>query len=263
MNTRIFSTSTFVLCLFAWGGFVRSPGVAAEPPVVILKLDDFRPGGKFMPDGWQMTTDFLAERKLKASYGVIGKDLVRATPAFCDWARRQQGSGMIEFWNHGYTHGRTEIEGEQVAEFRDRLESQLASLKKTQDIGKEKLGITFAAFGAPFNQINGDTARALRSNGELKLWLYGYSRVAKEGGYTGIVLPRVINLETPVHQPNFKAFKEQYDKGSLGECIVLQGHPQSWASEKTRFENFVQIIDFLQKQGCVFTTPSEYAAALK
>lgn len=264
MNQYPFSIGAFLICLLAaYSCTGPKTAHAAEPPVVILKLDDFRPGGKLIPDGWQMTSDFLAERQIKSSYGFIGKDIVDANKEFCDWVRVRNDSGMIEFWNHGFTHGKTKIDGKDVAEFRDQLSAQRESLKKTQDAGKEKFGIMFAAFGAPFNAINTDTASALKGNGELTIWLYGNPRTAKQGGYTGTVLPRTIDLETPVHQPNFTAFKERYDKGQLGACIVLQGHPQSWASDKSRFQNFVQIINFLRKQGCVFMTPSQYVATLE
>ncbi len=255
---------TFLIGLFA-ACICVNPSVsgAAEPPVVILKLDDFRPGGKLLPDGWQMTSDFLAERQIKSSYGCIGKDIVSANQEFCDWVRVRHESGLIEFWNHGYTHGKTRIDGQDVAEFQDQLSAQRESLKRTQDAGREKFGITFTAFGAPFNAINAHTATALESNDDLTIWLYGNARMARQGGYSGNVLPRVIDLEKPVHHPNYLAFRQRYEMGDLGPCIVLQGHPQSWASDPTRFQNFVQIIHFLRNEGCVFMTPSQYIATLK
>lgn len=250
--------SLFLLALAAY----QAPTLrAAEPPVVILKLDDFRPGGAFMPDGWQLATNLLAQRGIKASYGIIGRDLVRADSEFCDWIRRQHESGRIEFWNHGYLHAKRQIDGKQVAEFQLSYADQLEMLRKMQELGQQKLGITFTVFGAPYNAINADTARALAAVGDIDIWLYGNARIAAEGGFEGEVLRRVVNLESPVHQPNFQAFKERYQQGDLGPCLVLQGHPQSWASERERFRNFVQIIDFLQQQGCQFMTPSEYVAS--
>jgi peptidoglycan/xylan/chitin deacetylase (PgdA/CDA1 family) len=264
MNNHHLSFGTFLVYLLAacCCSFPQS-AAADDPPVVILKLDDFKPGGTLMPDGWQLTSDLLAARQLKASFGMIGKDIVRANSAFCDWVRKQHDSGMIEFWNHGYLHAKRRIGGKEVAEFQDRYNAQLESLDKAQEVGKEKLGFTFTTFGAPYNAVNADTARALQANDDLTLWLYGDPRIAEEGGFTGILLGRSINLETPVHQPNFAAFKEQYDRGDLGSYIVLQGHPRTWASDRSRFRNFVQIIDFLQQQECKFMTPSEYAATLK
>jgi hypothetical protein len=184
MNNHPLSLGTFLIFLLAacCGTFPNSAG-AVDPPVVILKLDDFRPGGTLMPDGWQLTSDLLAARQLKASFGMIGKDIVRANSAFCDWVRKQHDSGMIEFWNHGYLHAKRRIGGKEVAEFHDRYSAQLETLNKTQDAGKEKLGITFTAFGAPYNAVNADTARALGANGELTIWLYGTTKTAKQGGW--------------------------------------------------------------------------------
>jgi peptidoglycan/xylan/chitin deacetylase (PgdA/CDA1 family) len=36
---------------------------------------------------------------------------------------------------------------------------------------------------------------------------------------------------------------------------VLQGHPNGWDAE--RFEQFENIVDFLQERGAVFLTPTE------
>ena len=35
----------------------------------------------------------------------------------------------------------------------------------------------------------------------------------------------------------------------------MQGHPASW--DDTRWENFVKIIEYLEKEGVRFVTPSE------
>ena len=248
---RLFFVFT-VLCL-------SQPLISADKaPAVILKLDDFKGknGKNFQYPRWKRVADFLAERKIKSSFGIIGKDLEGDKPEFFNWCKQVHESGLIEFWNHGYTHGMVEHNGKKVGVFAAGHELQLEYFQKTQKLAKEKLGFAFVTFGSPFNSISQDTAKVLATDPDLKVWLYGNGSYAKKGGFAGLVMGRNINLENPVHNPNFEKFVERYKKGGLGEVITIQGHPNGW--DDKRWEAFVKIIDFLQKEGCKFTTPIEW-----
>lgn len=229
-----------------------------KAPIVILKLDDLKgkAGKDFHYPRWKKVADFLAERNIKSSFGIIGKDLEGDKPEFFAWCKKVHESGIIELWNHGYTHGKVDFNGKKVGVFGAGHDIQKDYFQKTQKLGKEKLGITFNTFGSPFNAINQDTAKVLATDPELKVWLYGNNSFAKKGDFKGLVLGRKINLENPVHNPNYEKFVARYEKGNLGEVITIQGHPNGWAGAK--WDAFVKIIDFLQEKGCKFMTPYEY-----
>jgi len=201
----------------------------------------------------------LAERKIKASFGIIGEYLETAEEPFCAWVRDTHKSGMIEFWNHGYTHDRTLVQKSEGYEFNTTYGQQKRSLLKTQKLAKKKLGFSIATFGASYNISNATTARVLEENPDIQVWLYAKKTVAQEGGFTKTLLIHNIKMEQPTSEPNFKYFRERYEKGNLGDYIVLQGHPNGW--KRTRnFKGFVRIINYLQDKGSLFITPSEYAA---
>jgi hypothetical protein len=75
-----------------------------------------------------------------------------------------------------------------------------------------------------------------------------------------VVLGRSLNLEQPVHHPNFEGFKRDFLKNPDQTYYVLQGHPGGW--DDARFEQFQLIVDFLKEQGAEFVTPTELAERL-
>ena len=247
-----------LLVFFLSLSFVWSTQAAEKAPTVILKLDDLwgQPGKKFIRPRWARIANFLAERKIKSSIGIVGNALEGDKPEFYKWCKENHESGLIEFWNHGYTHGKVEHNGKKVGVFAASHKIQLEYFEKTQKLAKEKLGFAFNTFGSPFNSLNQDTAKVLATDPDMKVWLYGRDSYAKKANFKGSVLGRKINLENPVHNPNYEKFVARYEKGNLGDMIVIQGHPNGW--DDKRWAAFVKIIDFLQKKGCEFTTPIEW-----
>lgn len=241
-------------------------GLAAEAPVIILKLDDVRgtKDANAVHARWQRTVDILAERDLVGSFGISGKDLATADEAFVGWCRELHESGRIEFWNHGYTHGKRTVDGKDVAEFSDEIARQREAFTKTQTLAKEVLGFPFRAFGSPFNAINADTPVVLAEDPDCTVWLYGNGAHAKAAGFSGLVLGRRLNLEHPVINPDAARFIASYEQlateGKLPAYLCLQGHPGGW--DDRRMGEFTTALDFLIAQGCRFTTPSGYAAEL-
>ena len=159
----------------------------------------------------------------------------------------------MEFWHHGYRQRKAT---DPTGEFEESFEVQKTALERTQALAKEKLGITFTCFGPHWSGTNQDTVRAVEAMPEIEMWFYGpkaFSRFAFEG---------VLTLENPVHVPDFAKFKATYDRIAFAKpYLALQGHPNSW--DDPRWDNFVQIIDFLKSKGCVFVTPSEYLKTVK
>jgi peptidoglycan/xylan/chitin deacetylase (PgdA/CDA1 family) len=242
--------ATILAVVFAW----HVAEADEIPQVIVLKLDDVvayrsKDGSPVSPR-WQRITDFLKERDIKASYGIIGFSLEEDNQAYFDWIRQLHESGLIEFWNHGYRNRRAT---DKTGEFEGSFEEQKSALEKTQRLAKEKLGIELRTFGPHWSGTNEATARALESIPEIKIWFYGPRSSGK------FVFDRVLVLENPIFVPDAAKFRELYERVGQGKaCLALQGHPNAW--DDKRWEGFVEIIGYLKSKGCVFMTPSEYMA---
>jgi peptidoglycan/xylan/chitin deacetylase (PgdA/CDA1 family) len=223
---------------------------AKSPPIILLKLDDV---SYWITPRWTRVADYLKDKKIRASFGIIGQGLEKAKPETIDWIKKLHDDGQIEFWCHGWTLRKAE---DKTGEFEaGTAEQQAALLRKAEDLAKEKLGFTYAAFGPHWTGTTDETDKALESIPEIKIWLYG---PVKPKYFTRLSIPRVMALENPTFIPDFEKFKATYEKiGNKQKVLVLQGHPDQWADPK-RWDGFTQIIDFLQAQGCTFMTPSEY-----
>jgi hypothetical protein len=121
-------------------------------------------------------------------------------------------------------------------------------LQKTQDLAKEKVGITLHTFGAPGNGIDSTTCDALTHLTDIKVWFYGNPNAHLFN------LKRTLNFEYPTHNPDFASFQKNYTPDL--PCLVLQMHPNSWDDQ--RFEQFDQTIQFLLNQNTTFVLPYDY-----
>ena len=233
----------------------KTASTRTSPPYIIIKVDDLRNAGGKVHPRWQKLVDFLKERKIKAGIGVICDSLEKDDPKYFQWIKDQHAGGLIEFWNHGYNHKEWEVDGKKVQEFKGpSYEDQKKNLLRCNELAKEKLGFTLPAFGAGFNAIDDNTAKALSEDPDTKIWLYG--DVKNPAGK--VVLDRIgnVNIENPSFVPSLDKFKAGYAKNPKRDYFVIQGHPAQWTDE--RFAQFVAIIDFLTTEKAVFTTPSEY-----
>ncbi|MBN2640585.1 MAG: hypothetical protein JXR78_02935 [Victivallales bacterium] len=223
----------------------------SNTPVIILKLDDltYKPNN----ESWQRCLDFLAEKKIKCSAGIICYALDKECSSLFDFVKEEHAKGNIEFWCHGYRNRKA---SDPTGEFEGSFEEQKAALEKCQKLAQEKLGFKFKAFGPHWSKTNADTARALKAIPEFTIWLYGKPDLETASGK--YVYPRVMALEYKTFVPDVNKFKAKYFKeGIKHKCLVLQGHPMAWVKDQ-RWENFVAIIDFLISRNTVFMTPSEY-----
>ncbi len=245
--------------------FSADDATGGKKQVIILKLDDLTAKfpSKDCPAGprWKKVVDTVEKKKIKASFGIILNSLEKDNQPYFDWIKDLNSKGNIEFWNHGMTHGEKTENGNKIQEFNkgSSYEEQKATLEKGQKLAKEKLGIELAVLGTPFNSFSDDTEKALEDFPEMKIWFYGPSKpkISKK-----LILERSVNLESSVGNPDFDKFKEAYEsKGKNKEYLVLQGHPPAWDDKK--YDNFEKIVDYLIEKGCVFMTPSEYAATKK
>lgn len=221
---------------------------------VILKLDDVTNG----TPQWRKTLDYLKSKNIKSSAGIICNSLESGKQAYYDWLKEVQQTGMVEFWLHGYDHKQWKEDGKDVWEFSGpSFEQQKEHIAKSQQLAKQILGAPFAAFGAPFNKTDAATVQALAADPDIKVVLYGDLRNAADLPNDLILDRTEMNIEAPLFVPNAQKVKHDYE-AMVGtrDCFVIQGHPNQWTDE--RFAEFQKLVEYLQSQGVVFTTPSEY-----
>ncbi|MBN2711240.1 MAG: DUF2334 domain-containing protein, partial [Planctomycetes bacterium] len=242
-----------------------------EPPVIILKLDDFRPVNGKVHNTWKRLDKYLADKNIKYTAGIICSNLNTASPEFVEWTKTRQRSGAVEFWFHGWDHGCHDVNGAKYSEFGERsYEEQRKRFDDSQKVAFDTLGFHFATFGPPGGgkkHFDANTIKAMAEEPNMKVWLYcqpldkAGAELAKAGKVT--ILDRVwaVNLEGAVGSPDYNRLISGYAKNPNRAYFVLQGHPTHWSGGK--FDEFTRIIDFLVDQKAVFVTPSAYAASLK
>ena len=242
------------ILLTALLGFFVQRSVAAEPQIILLKLDDVvarHTGSSPVSARWQRVHDYLRTNSIKGSFGIITESLEKDDAAYFQWIKDTRQAGLIEFWLHGYHMRKAGDPGEFE---HGTAEEQRALLAKGEKLAKEKLGFTLSAFGPHWSGTTAATDEALEAVPEVKIWLYG---PAKPKFFTRLSIERVMGLENPTFVPDPAKFKALYEKaGAKRDVLVLQGHPDQW--DDKRWAGFVAIIDFLKSKNVVFMTPSEY-----
>jgi peptidoglycan/xylan/chitin deacetylase (PgdA/CDA1 family) len=242
------------------------------PPLIVIKVDDFRPIDGKVHGLWLKYIDYMASRQLKSGIGVVMETVPTALPEFNQWVKSWQASGQVEFWFHGWDHAAHEVDGVKYNEFSHRsYEEQKRHFDQGQQLAIAQFGFPFATFGPPGGVGSGffsdNTVRVMADDSYMKVWLYpqpmdAAGKALSDAGKV-TVLDRVweVNIEYGVGRPNFQKFSEGYAKHPDRTYFVLQGHPMHWSPD--RFAEFAKIIEFLVEQKAEFLTPSELAARLK
>ncbi|MCD7937006.1 MAG: hypothetical protein LUG98_09120 [Tannerellaceae bacterium] len=234
--------------------FVSSTAIYAQDrKIVLLKLDDVHYGnnGAAVPPRWDKVADYLEGKQIKAGFGIIGYSLAEDHPGYFQWIKDRADRGYIEFWNHGYYN---RGDGDTIGEFERSYEEQYRALFLTDSLAKANLGLTLRVWGPHWSSTNEDTDRALSNMPGIRMTL-GSPRNPEY--FKGYVFPNNLQMEYPVHNPNFDEFVKSY-KGEWKDLdfFYLQGHPNSW--DDTRWDNFVRIIEFLESENVRFVTPTEF-----
>lgn len=226
--------------------------------IVILKLDDVTTGGTegAVSPRWQRVSDYIENKKIKAGFGIIGFSLAEDNPAYFKWITDRAERGFIEFWNHGY-YNRTK--GDTIGEFEGTYEQQLKALHLTDSLAKAKLGLQLRVWGPHWSSTNTNTDKALAQLPQIKMTL---GSPVSPVYYKGYVLPNTLDMEYPVHNPNYDEFLKAYHEKSKNlNYFYLQGHPNSW--NENQWKNFVKIVEFLESENIKFVTPSEFLETIK
>ncbi|MBF4983456.1 DUF2334 domain-containing protein [Nonlabens mediterrranea] len=241
--------------LFSCSSILKSNETRSKQ-YVILKLDDLWNEEDLVHNGWIEVINFLNQENIKGTIGIVGNSLETDDNEYFQWIKTRNNEGH-EIWNHGFCHCKR-LEGEiDIREYRgEGLEEQFESIFKTQNLAKEKLNITLRSFGAPYNSTDKNTIVALEKIPEIKVWLFKENSSQTEK----FVINRIneINIEYPVHIPDYEKFKEGYLNHSSEPIIIIQGRPRSWMEDKIRFEEFKKIVLFLKNRNVQFVTPYEY-----
>lgn len=245
----------FLLIFFGYSCKVNQK-LASTKPKIILKLDDLWFEDGLVHEGWIEVMNFLNAQNVKGTIGLVGDSLEEEAEIYFNWIKKRHQEGH-EIWNHGYCHCKPTVNGQACREFRGTdYAYQLGQLEKTQQLAKEKLGLTLVSFGAPYNSTDSLTTNALAKIPDLKIWIYKETSAPTDKE----VLKRIkeVNIEYPVHVPDFDKFKSGYEQYKHEPILVIQGHPRSWVKDPTRMEEFKKIITFLKAEEVEFTTPIEY-----
>ncbi len=261
-----------------------TPPPQNEPIRIVIRIDDFGPvynGTNYtnnIHSRWIRVFNFLRDRNLKSGVGVIARfmdDSFGSFPYVVQYTRDLINTGLFEMWLHGYDHtGWTDADGIVHKEFAGRTyEEYVQRFTHCQNIAYQKLGIRFTGFGAPGSDgINPEdwyaTAyQALENDPYMKTLLLHTRYGIPQGGPEGqalqnrgriTVLQRIpgVDLEPSTFVPNFNQFKTNYlNSVASRKYFVIAGHPSKW--DDARWSEFVQIIDYLQAQGCIFLKPQE------
>ena len=207
---------------------------------IILKADDLGgyPGkNKTVPQRWQRFVNIIQKYNIKANIGIIGNSLIFNDTKYFAWIKKYHTLGFIEFFNHGFLHRQFNFDGEIYQEFKGTsVKYQYNLISYTNELLKEKTGIQFITFGAPYNAIDKNTSLAL-TKAEIKAGFF------LENNFNGLNLQNRLEIEVPVHKVNFKALQKYYTKK---DYVVIQVHPNSW--ENNSFEEFEEAIQFLKNE---------------
>jgi len=225
-------------------------------PQVIIKADDLRYVASSTVDArWQRFADLIEQRHLRAAIGIITESLEASGPDYHEWIRVRHERGAIEFWHHGHGHSRDPATSPAWWEYRNSgYAAQKESFERGMTLAREKLGIIFRTFGAPYNQTDADTVRVLEENPDLRVWLYPSSTA----GSTKLALARIgaLNIEPATGVIDAEPFIANYPAHAGEPVLVLQCHPGQW--DEASHAEFIRILDYLTDQGAVFVTPTEY-----
>ena len=241
--------------LFLFGVITFSNSVFAQTKIV-LKLDDIA-ANKTSGNKASMVMDYLLGLDIKASYGVIAKNLddsaLGLMHKYID-AQNKKGEKMIEIWHHGYDHSNNNPPAKNMEYKGTSYALQKANFNKADSLVKLYLGVQMQTFGAPFNAVDSNTLKVIAENKNYHILFYFAESPEREKQLTR--LNTRINIENGTGNPNYEYFVSECEKNNAfkNSYLVLQGHPLQWNAQK--FDEFKKIIAYLREKNCIFVLPS-------
>lgn len=237
--------------LFAGNSFGQCSGT-----YVILKMDDVRANsGSMYNAAWQRYADTIRSYGVKSGMGAVTVDLTTGSQQFKDSLTSWHNSDYFEVWHHGWDHIRNNYppSNNNAGEFSGTpYDYQKDHFEDGMTYGQSELGITFRSFGAPYNQTDATFLTVLEENSDVKVWLY-----CNDPSYSGLCLERGSSnlLESSTGVVSYSSFLTAYG-ANTNPYLVLQGHPGQW--DDNSFDEFEQVIDYVESQGDCIVLPYEY-----
>jgi len=230
---------------------------ATSAPKIILKLDDF--GAKNWATGHATVLDYLMDKKIKASVGVIANLIDYTAYDLCKpymEAKDSTGNKLFEVWHHGLDHIDPEFGG-------TTYEYQKLHFETANQLVNTYMGVQMHTLGTPFNASDTATNRVVYENPNYKVFIFPTIAPPTSSGI--VSLYNRVDLENGPGNPQYDYFIKSWNnyKDKYLDYMVIQGHPVSWGpSVPERLVAFKQMIDFLIAQGCEFVLPYDYYRSL-
>lgn len=208
-----------------------------KTPKIILKVDDLCKYSKSMVK----FTEYCLKHDICFCLGIIGQSLENPSEQYIKWVKKLLATNMLELFNHGYLHAcPSELCWRSYSE-------QKFYIEQTQNIVKEKLGVTLTTIGTPGNERDKNTLRAVESVKDIDTWLFGDEK------YSKCMHKRTVYLEKPFPMPSLNHVIDGLMHIDNVDCVVLECHPQMW--KDSEWKTFFKIMDFLKKNNAQFVLP--------
>jgi len=238
--------------------------------IVILKADDLGD----TTANWNRYIKVIADQGICSGIGIIAKNVHhKSFSAIREYAnlKQEDGSPVIEFWNHGYDH--FESKTDEKREFYDTsFRFQFEHMERAQHFFSDSLHINCSDFGAPFNRTTCITSSVLEHFPDIKIWQqFGKTEQYfhtdwKDPKFTYISSADkhiILSLDyLSLYELEAQDVKKNFNKDLMKPYIVIQIHPAIW-NDKI-FQSFDSIINFYKASNkVVFMTPNQYYVFLR
>lgn len=231
----------------------------------IIKADDYVSWTGASSPEWLDYLEYMnEERRAPHSVGVITLCLetyqTGGATEFVETLRALHYSGYAEVWHHGYDHQGDLLANPPWAEFFNTdFEYQQGHLETGLSLSRTVLGFPMTAFGPPFGLTDSTTTAVVDGASDLRVWMDG----EPDAETFTLDLRQSGLVENPVGVPNYTFFLSTYTPD--WEYALLQIHPGylGLGGEplfQQNFDDFVQILDYLEAAGVTFIRPTDYYA---
>lgn len=208
---------------------------------IIMKYDDL---SQESLSEFSKVANFSVNNNMPVSMGIIGSSLTTENDEYIETVKRWSCSG-IEIWNHGYYHTDEEFSTAPLA-------SQLQSIRKTQLLATDKLGLNLTTFGSPHNNSTETTVTAIKLSGSgIQRLLFAVDG-EKKCNLKSLVVR--CNMEIKTGSIDFDFFLSQYRLLKDYPYMVVQGHPGFWSGADFNLNERIML--YLRSEGHSFTIPS-------
>lgn len=234
--------------------------------IVILKADDLGD----TTANWNRFVKKLVDDTICAGIGIISKNVHESSiPEIqrISTIYQEDGSPVVEFWNHGYDHLNLKPNDQVTEFFNTSYDYQYKHLQSAQHFFADSLQITCHDFGAPHNRSDSKTDSIIKNFPEINVWqqytkLERYNRkIWKDPKYKIIDNANqhiVLSIDyLSLQSLNDSDFEKNFKKDTNKPYILIQIHPAIW--NNAMFENFENLVQFYKtKHNARFMTPYQY-----